>query len=188
MPPYLYHDVRISVMLVGFSLSFGLVCAVYSAIFLGLQRYAIPMTISIVSRASYAVIVLAIVALRGNLVTMGIAAASVNVVTGLAQLFAWRKNAADIRVSASLVDGTILKKMARYCSFQSVWTVGMLCVTGLDVTIVGHYDYAQTAYYSIAVLPTSFVLLITSSVLNPLMCSAASLPMRLRSDGSRSIS
>ena len=175
MSANLYHDVRIGVMLVGSSLSFGLVCAVYSAIFLGLQRYAIPMTISIVSRASYAVIVLAIVALRGNLVTMGIAAASVNVVTGLAQLFAWRKNAADIRVSASLVDGSILKKMARYCSFQSIWTVGMLCVTGLDVTIVGHYDYAQTAYYSIAVLPTSFVLLIISSVLNPLMPASSAM-------------
>src|SRR5712671_2640107 len=54
MPATLYHDVRISVMLVGSSLSFGLVCAVYSAVFLGLQRYWIPMTISIVNRAFFA--------------------------------------------------------------------------------------------------------------------------------------
>ena len=33
MPAALYHDVRISVVLVGASLSFGLVCSVFSAIF-----------------------------------------------------------------------------------------------------------------------------------------------------------
>src|SRR4029077_19022547 len=59
MPANLYRDVRTSVMLVGSSLSFGLVCAVYSAVFLGLQRYWIPMTLAIVNRASFAAIVLA---------------------------------------------------------------------------------------------------------------------------------
>jgi O-antigen/teichoic acid export membrane protein len=51
----------------------------------------------------------------------------------------------------------------------------MLCVTGLDVTIVGHYDYIQTAYYSIATLPTNFVLLIVASILNPLMPASSAL-------------
>ena len=51
MPADLYHDVSISVILVGSSLSFSLVCAVYSAVFLGLQRYWIPMTIGVVNRA-----------------------------------------------------------------------------------------------------------------------------------------
>ncbi|HXF12733.1 MAG TPA: hypothetical protein VN517_06245, partial [Terriglobales bacterium] len=80
MPSNLYHDVRISVLLVGASLSFGLVCAVYSAIFLGLQRYWVPMSITILNRVSYAAIVIAIVALRGSLEAMGIAVAAVNVV------------------------------------------------------------------------------------------------------------
>ena len=50
----------------------------------------------------------------------------------------------------------------------------MLCVVGLDITIVGHYDYLQTAYYSIATLPTTFMLMIVASMLGPLMpaCSA----------------
>ncbi|MGB7601984.1 MAG: polysaccharide biosynthesis C-terminal domain-containing protein [Candidatus Sulfotelmatobacter sp.] len=175
MPSNLYRDVRISVILVGSSLSFGLVCAVYSAVFLGLQRYWIPMTISIVNRASYAAIVLAVVALHGNLTAMGIAVAAVNVVTGLLQVIAWRKKASNIRVSIRLGDVTILKTVVRYCSLQSVLTAAMLCITGLDITIVGHYDYVQTAYYSIATLPTSFVLLIISSMVNPLMPASSAL-------------
>ena len=175
MPANLYSDVRASVMLVGVSLSFGLVCAVYSAVFLGLQRYWIPMTISVVNRASFAAIVLVVVALHGNLVAMGIAVAGVNVVTGTLQVAAWRRKASHIRISARLIDYAVLRKMARYCSLQSIWTVGMLCVTGFDITIVGHYDYVQTAYYSIATLPTSFVLLIISSMVNPLMPASSAM-------------
>jgi O-antigen/teichoic acid export membrane protein len=175
MPSTLYHDVRISVMLVGSSLSFGLVCAVYSAVFLGLQRYGIPMTLAIVNRASFAAIVITIVALHGSLGAMGIAVACVNVVTGLLQVLAWRKKAPQIHVSTRLVDFRVLKTMARYCSLQSIWTAAMLCITGLDVTIVGHYDYVQTAYYSIATLPTSFVLLIIASMVNPLMPASSAM-------------
>ena len=175
MPANLYHDVRVSVILVGSSLSFGLVCAVYGAIFLGLQRYWVPMTISIVNRVSFAVIILAVVALHGHLEAMGIAVALVNVATGLLQVLVWRRKAAYIPISAALASMRVLKTMARYCSLQSIWIFGMLCVAGLDVTIVGHYDYAQTAYYSIAVLPTNFVLLIISSLVNPLMPASAAL-------------
>lgn len=175
MPGNLYPDVRISVLLVGCSLSLSLVCAVYSAVFLGLQRFAIPMTISIVNRASYAAIVLAVVALHGNLAAMGIAVAAVNVVTGLLQVIAWRKKASNIRISIGLMDVRILETVVRYCSLQSILTAAMLCITGLDITIVGHYDYVQTAYYSIATLPTSFVLLIISSMVNPLMPASSAM-------------
>jgi len=175
MPANLYHDVRVSVVLVGFSLSFGLVCAVYSAVFLGLQRYWIPMTIAVVNRASFAAIVLAVVALHGNLEAMGVAVALVNLATGSLQFLAWREKAPQIRVSLRLMDLHVLKTMARYCSLQSIWTLGMLCVTGLDITIVGHYDYVQTAYYSIATLPTSFVLLFLSSIINPLLPASSAM-------------
>lgn len=175
MPADLYREVRISVILVGSSLSFSLICAVYSAVFLGLQRYWIPMTISVANRASYAAIVLAVVALHGNLVAMGVAVALINVATGFLQVVAWHKEASHIRISIRLADYSVLKTMARYCSMQSIWTAGMLCVVGFDITIVGHYDYVQTAYYSIATLPTSFVLSIISSMMNPLMPASSAM-------------
>ena len=175
MPASFYHDVRISLILVGGSLSFGLVCSVCSAIFLGLQRYRIPMTINVVNRASFAAVILAVVALHGNLALMGVGAAAVNVVTGGLQVFAWRKKAPQIRLSTTLVEFRVLKNVATFCTYQSIWTVGMLCVTGLDVTIVGHYDYLQTAYYAIATMPTSFVVLIVSSILGPLMPASSAL-------------
>jgi O-antigen/teichoic acid export membrane protein len=175
MPSNLHHEVRLSVLLIGASLSFGLVCAVYSAVFLGLQRYWIPMSITIANRVSYAAMVVAIVVLSGSLEAMGIAVAAVNVVTGVLQVMAWRKKASHIRVSMQAADSQVLKNVTRFCSLQSVWMLAMLCITGLDITIVGHYDYLQTAYYSIATLPVAFVLMIISAMLNPLMPASSAL-------------
>ena len=175
MPTNLYHDVRISVLLIGASLSFGLVCAVYSAVFLGLQRYWIPMSITILNRVAYALIVILIVTMRGSLEAMGIAVAGVNVLTGLLQLFAWRQRASHVRVSLRTADYGVLKNVTRFCSLQSVWMIAMLCISGLDVTVVGHYDYPQTGYYSIATLPVAFILMIMSAMLNPLMPASSAL-------------
>jgi O-antigen/teichoic acid export membrane protein len=175
MPPSLYRDVRISVLLVGCSLSFGLVCSVFSAVFLGLQRYFVPMTISILNKASFTVVVLVAVALHGSLMSMGIVVAVVNVSTALLQVLAWRRMAAHIRVSVSLVDYRVFKQMTRYCALLSIWTMGMLCVSGLDVTIVGHYDYYQTAYYSIATLPTNFIIVLLGAVFGPMMPASSAL-------------
>jgi O-antigen/teichoic acid export membrane protein len=178
MPANLYHEVRIGLVLVGSSLSFGLVCAVYSAVFLGLQRYWIPTTVTIINRASFVAVVIAVVALHGNLAAMGLAVAVVNVATGILQVAAWWKKASHVPLSFGLVDFRVLKGVTRFCSLQSIWTIGMLCVTGLDITIVGHYDYGQTAYYAIATLPTNFMLLIVSSMLGPLMPASSAMSTR----------
>lgn len=178
MPANLYHDVRVSIVLVGASLSFGLVCAVYSAVFLGLQRYWIPTAITILNRSAFAAIVIAVVALHGNLAAMGVAVAAVNVFTGFLQVGVWQRKAAHIRVSPLLVETPVLKSVARFCSLQSIWTMAMLCIAGLDITIVGHYDYPQTAYYSIATLPTNFMLMIVASVLGPLMPASSAMSTR----------
>jgi O-antigen/teichoic acid export membrane protein len=175
MPPNLYHDVRVSVLLIGISLSFGLVCAAYSAVFLGLQHYWIPMTITIMNRIVFAVVVIVIVALHGNLAAMGAAVAFINVVSGLAQIFAWHKKASRIPISVRLLKVRIFKRVAQFCTLQSIWTIAMLCITGLDITIVGHYDYANTAYYSIAALPTTFVLMMMSSLLGPIMPASSAM-------------
>ena len=175
MPAYLYRDVHVSVVLVGASLSFGLVCSVFSGVFLGLQQYAVPMGLAILNRMASTVAVLVAVSLNSNLATMGAAVALVNISTGILQVVAWRRMASRIRISLTRVDYRAHKQMASYCSLLAIWTVGMVCVSGLDVTMVGHYAYNQTAYYSIATLPTNFLILIISSILGPMMPASSAL-------------
>jgi O-antigen/teichoic acid export membrane protein len=175
MPATLYQDVRISLVLVGASLSFGLFCSVFSAIFLGLQRYAIPMTISIVNRILFAIVVCFAVFFNSSLAMMGAAVAVINISTGVLQIVAWRKLASRIRISLRGLDYDVLKKMLVYCSVLAIWSGAMLCISGLDVTIVGRYDFSQAGFYSIATLPTNFIVSILAAALGPFLPSTSAL-------------
>jgi hypothetical protein len=68
MPEALYRDLRISVPLVGASLSFTLLCSVFSAVFVGLQQYGVPTAITVINRGLYTLTVCLIVHYRGSLI------------------------------------------------------------------------------------------------------------------------
>jgi O-antigen/teichoic acid export membrane protein len=175
MPPSLYHDVQLGILFVGMSLSFGLVCSSYGAIFMGIERYAVPMVLMMLNRVIFTIVVVAAVALHQGLAVMGALAAAGNVATGLLQIEAWRRWASKVKVSLRSLKTTIVKKMLAYCSTLAIWSAGMLCVSGLDLTIVGRYDFAHTAYYSIAILPTNFIVALVGSALAPLTPAASAL-------------
>lgn len=175
MPASLYRDVRISLLFIGISLSFGLFCSVYAAIFLGLQRYAVPMVTLIINRVLFTTVICLAVSLHSSLALMGALAAAVNVFTGLLQIEAWRKMASHIQVSLRGLDYGVLKKMLAYCSVLAIWSAGMLCVNGLDVTIVARYDFSETGFYSIATLPTNFIASILGAALAPFLPTTSAL-------------
>ncbi len=175
MPQSLYHDVRLSVLFVGISLSASLASSVFVAIFLGLQRYQVPMVLTIVSRLLSGIAICIAVASHSSLARMGATVACVNLFSALLQFAAWRRLGAHIRVSLRLVDLITLKKMLRYCIVLMVFSVCMLFVSGLDVTIVGHYSFSETAYYAIAASPTSLILLIIGALIGPLLPATSAL-------------
>ena len=175
MPASLYSDVRSSVLLVGVSLSVVLFCSTFSAVFIGLQRYAVPMALVVVNRVSFTCVVCLAIAFHGGLRSMAAAAAIVNVATASMQVLSWSKLVSHIRLAWQLIDRAVFSQMIKYCSYLGLWSVGMLCVNGLDVTIVGHYDYPMTAFYSIAVMPTNLILLIISAVMGPVMPASSAL-------------
>jgi len=175
MPGFLLRDVRISVVLIGTSLSFGLVTSAFSAIFLGLQRYAVPVAISVISRLLFMAIVCSAVFLHGSLVVMSTAAAVVNVLTALLPVAAWRRLASRIRVGLSRADAKMLKQMAGYCFALAIWSASMLCVSGLDLVIVGHYAFTETGFYSVASSPTNLMIALLSSAFGPLVPAVSAL-------------
>jgi len=175
MPASLYRDVRISIIFVGISVSFGLLCSIFSSIFFGLQRFTVPIVLTIVNRIFYTAVVIAAVAFHRSLAVMGALVAGVNIGTGLLQFEAWRRLARTVRLSLHGLDMVVVRKMLLYCSSLAIWTAGMLCISGLDVTIVGKYDFGQTAFYATAVLPTNLLTAIIGAAFAPLMPTASAL-------------
>jgi O-antigen/teichoic acid export membrane protein len=178
MPTDLYRDVRLSMLLIGLSQSIGLVGSVFSAIFFGLQRYTIPIAIAILNRSLFAAAVIVVAYFRGSLWAMGMAGAAVTLFTGLLQYMAWKRSASFVRVRLRLIQSSALKEMMQYCSVLAVWSGAMLCISGLDIVLVGHYEFSQTGYYSIATLPNSLMITLLTAVLSPLIPAASALRTR----------
>ncbi len=175
MPATLYRDVRISVLFVGISLSISLPGSVFSTIFVGLQRYQVPMVTNVAGRLLYAAALCGAVFFHGDLITMGIAVAVANVLGAVLQIVAWKKLAGHIGISLLPIDSGMLRRMTRYCFVLTIWSACMLFITGLDVTIVGHFAFSQVAFYSIATAPTNFVLMVVGALLGPLLPATSAL-------------
>jgi O-antigen/teichoic acid export membrane protein len=175
MPATLYQDVRLSILFVGISLAIKLAASVFSAIFLGLQRYQIPMVTDVVSKLLYAIVLCAAVFFHSSLAVMGAAAAAVNLFSAFLQVVAWKKLASHIRVTLHAIDFTMVRQMLRYCAVLTIWSVCMLFVSGIDITIVGHYAFHEVAFYSIATSPTNFTLMVIGAVLGPLLPATSAL-------------
>lgn len=175
MPATLYRDVRLSILFVGISLAIKLATSVFSAIFLGLQRYQIPMATDVVSKLLYAIVLCAAVFLHSSLAVMGAAAAAVNLFSSLLQIVAWKKLASHIRITLHEIDLRMVKQMLEYCAILTIWSVCMLFISGIDITIVGHYAFNEVAFYSIATSPTNFILMIIGAVLGPLLPATSAL-------------
>jgi O-antigen/teichoic acid export membrane protein len=175
MPSDLYHDVRLSIILIGSSLSLAIGVSPFSAVFSGLQQYRIPIGISIVNRILYAVAIGFAVSFHKSLVVMSAAVGAINTTTALAQVVAWRVWASRIRIAISAVTSSTFKVMLAYCSVQSIWSIGALLISGMDTTIVGHYAFKETAYYSIALSPNALVIVVLLAGLSPLMPAASAL-------------
>ena len=178
MPAAMYHDVRISLLFIGISLSLSLVTSICAAIFVGLQRYGTPVALSLVNRFLYTGAVMWAVYRHSSLAVMGITVAAVHLLTGAMQVIAWRRMKDRVHLTLRRLDPAVIRQMLGYCSSLAIWSAGMLCVSGLDVTIVGRYDFGQTAFYSIAVLPTNFMIAIMGAALAPLLPTASALAVQ----------
>jgi O-antigen/teichoic acid export membrane protein len=106
---------------------------------------------------------------------MGAAVAAANLFSALLQIVAWKKLASHVVVTLHAIDFAMAKQMLRYCAVLTIWSVCMLFVSGIDLTIVGHYAFNEVAFYSIATSPTNFMLMAIGAVLGPLLPATSAL-------------
>ena len=175
MPPAIAKDVSRGVLLVGASTAILLASSPFASFFIGLQRYALPTFVQIANKLFYVVVLIVMVSQHRSLTAMGAAVACLNVGTALLQFIAWKALLPQIKVRFSLVAYPIVKQMVVYCAVLGIWTSGLLIITGLDTTVVGHFDFGMTAYYAIAATPITFLGMVLQAALNPLMPAVSAL-------------
>ncbi len=176
MPAFLFHDVRVGLLCIGISVCFMLPFSVFMTTFTGLQQYGFPTLFISASRILSALCLVVVILLHGSIFEMAWAMAIFNIGTAIAQVVGWKQYASDrVPFSFFYFDRNCLRKLAEYCGVLSIWTMGSLLISGLDTTIVGHFDYGNTGYYAVAGSATNFMLMLTGNMLSPLLPAISSL-------------
>lgn len=178
MPADLHVQARIALLLMGGSLALGLPVSVIQALFVGLQRNAIPAAIAVANRLVMVLLVIAAVLRHQGLGAMGAGVAMANFISYAALYVAWRVWAPHVRIRLLLVSRRCARQIASYCAALMVWIGGMLMVSGLDLSIVGIFDYKATAYYAIGATLTNFVVQAQGAIFSALLPAAAVLNAR----------
>jgi O-antigen/teichoic acid export membrane protein len=176
MPAYLIGDVRLGILVIGLSTAILLPFGAFFAVFTGLQRYGFPTMLSIVSKVLSSACIAAVLLMRGKLVQMCWVMGGFNVVTAIGQFIGWKKYASDrMDFGWRMADRGTASRLAKYGGVLSIWLIAGLLISGLDILIVGHYDFKNAGYYGIAASVTNFVLLIIGGVFGPMVPALSAL-------------
>jgi O-antigen/teichoic acid export membrane protein len=175
MPSRLHQDAQLALLCVGSSLAIALPFSVFGGIFIGLQRYDVPAWILGVSRLLGGVFIVLAAHTSHSIVMMAIAISITNIGAGLWQFLAARRVASDIKISIQGISKATGLEISGYCLSLTVWTIGMLLVSGMDTVVVGYFDYQSVVYYSLAASLTNFLLSIHTAIFGVIMPQAAAI-------------
>jgi O-antigen/teichoic acid export membrane protein len=176
MPADLIGDVRVGILVVGMSTVFALPFGAFLAAFTGLQSYGFPTALATGSRILTTAGLATLLVLHGNLIQMAWLLAVFNIATAIGQFLGWKRYAKKfVGFSFRIVDQNSIYRLFKYGSALSIWTCANLFVSGLDMVIVGHYDFRNTGYYGIATSVNNFMLLVVSSLFGPIVPAVSSL-------------
>jgi O-antigen/teichoic acid export membrane protein len=148
--PELMPEFRLAAAILGVSVVLALPLSAFSGVLLGLHRNEYVAVAVGGSRLLGAAGVLLLVPHTHSLVLLSACIASATLLGSLSQIVAVKRLLPTLVVSTAGVRASMALELGEYCFGLTVWTVGMLLISGLDVAIVGHVDFKAVGYYSIA--------------------------------------
>jgi O-antigen/teichoic acid export membrane protein len=104
--------------------------------------------------------------------------AAVNIASYVAQYWIHGLITPDMKLSLRKVSRAAGIELFEYCVSLTAWSVALLLVTGLDLTIVGMYRFQEVAYYAVAATIVTFIAGLYNAILSPLVPAAAVLHAR----------
>lgn len=178
MPGALIGDSRIALLLVASSLAIGLPASVFNGVFVGLQRYEVPAATIGGSRIVSALLIVLVVKQRGGLAAMGAVVAAANLASYALQYWMYKRVTGTYRISRSMVSLHASRELFHYCLGLSVWSFGMLLVSGLDISLVGYFQFSAVVYYAVAASLTTILTGLHSALFTVMIPSSAVLHAR----------
>jgi O-antigen/teichoic acid export membrane protein len=178
LPASLAAEIGFGVLVLGFAAAINLPLSAYTGVLIGMQRNEFPAIVIATSRLLGAVAVIIVVRWTHSLAWLVLCVGGFNLLAGIVQCAIVKKLLPTLRFRVALLDRATTTELVRYCSTLSVWSLGMLLVSGLDVTIVGIYNFKAVGAYSIAATLIMFVTGLNGAAFSAMLAPVAVLQAR----------
>ncbi|MGA3345654.1 MAG: hypothetical protein ABSC76_12365 [Terracidiphilus sp.] len=177
-PASLIGELRVATGILALSTALLLPLSTFTGVLTGLYRNELPALAIGGSRLAGALLVVAAVQRTHSLIVLATLIGACNIAGGLAQYILARRLIPSMRIALSRTSRAIALELARYCSTLAIWSLCMGLVSGLDVIIVGHYDFAAVGAYSVAVVLVAFFTGVNYAICAALLAPIAALQER----------
>ena len=178
LPSGMLHEFRVAAAILTLSTGVQLIFGSYAGVLAGLHRNdlaAFPMAL-----AKLAAAFVVVFAVRTNasliplalITALGILAGSF--VQGAITLHLIR----DIRIFLPAATRKTLLELLRFCRGLGVWSLSMLVISGLDLTILGHYDFRSVGTYAIAASVVGVISGLDNAILSSLIAPLSAFQAR----------
>jgi O-antigen/teichoic acid export membrane protein len=173
VPAALLPSMRWTLIIIGFSLALGLPSSAWNGVFVGLQRYEVPALTMGGAKLLSAAAVAFVVFRGGSLAAMAGAMAAVSVASYAVQYYFFRLLASDIKITLQLVRWSTVRELGSYCFSLTVWSFSMILINGLDLLLVGRFQFGAVGSYAVASSLITFVAGAQSALFSAMMPQAA---------------
>jgi len=184
--PHLFHSIPVAfageigrgLLILGVAAALGLPLSVYTGVLIGMQRNEFPAIAIAASRLFGAMAVILVAQHTHSLAWLALCIGGCNLLAGIVQWIMVKKLLPALRFSVAFLDRAMTSELIRYCSTLSVWSFAMLLVSGLDVTIVGLFNFQAVGAYSIAVTLIMFFTGLNAAAFSAMLAPIAVLQAR----------
>ncbi|MFZ1084100.1 MAG: hypothetical protein WAN35_03945 [Terracidiphilus sp.] len=185
IPSALSREFRLAALLLAVSNCAQLPLSTYTGILIGRHRNEYPALAIGGSRLAGGAAAIAAGFLSHSLLAIAACVAIANLLGSLLQVaFAYRiQPALHIRLFAS--DGKLAAQLAQYCAGLTIWSFGVFLVNGMDLVLVGHFQFSAVGYYSIATALITCFIGFNFALINAFMTPIAALHARGELDSIR---
>ena len=182
VPAPFVPQMRTALLIVGFSLAAELPASAWNGVFVGMERYDIPALTVGTARLLAALGVVAAALTGHSIVVMATAMAAANLVSYFAQYIVLRRVAPDVRFQASMVRRATAQELYGYCLGLTVFAFSTFLVTGLDLILVGRFQFSMVTAYSVSASMITLIAGLLGAVINVILPHSAALHARQKSE------
>lgn len=183
VPAALTNEFRASIVILGLSAAFQILALVPAGLFFGLHQNSIPVLAQVLVRMISLLILWGAISLHASLLVMATVLAVCSALLVPANFLAAGRWGGHLIRPLAPKNGARVRDMFNACAGLAVWNIAMLLVNGVDVVLVGHFDFAHVAAFALAATAVTIFVGVLQAGLNPLVALGARLHAKQSEQG-----